>query len=165
MCGAGSAHVPPWLSLPQALPCLWEEECQAGAGGTERDIAGPPVSSQGTEGPCGRFSRVYLRHYSCSSVVQIGCASTFLPEYGFKPHLVPCRDPQDGEGAQHTSFSPDTSLHQVRFPPGPWPRAPGVAWEPGHAEQHHQGQVGLVGVLGVWGAQLPSHLLLLQALR
>lgn len=67
------------------------------------------MSSQGTEGPCRRFSWVYLRHNSCSSVVHMGYASTFLPEYGFKPHLVPCRDHQDGEGALHTSFSPDSS--------------------------------------------------------
>lgn len=65
----------------------------------------------------------------------------------------------------HSLLTPLTPLHQVCFPSGPWPRAPGVAWEPGHAEQHHQGQVGLVGVPGVWGAQLPSHLLPLQALR
>lgn len=59
--GQAVPRVPPWLSLPQAVPCLWEEERQAGAGGTERDIAGPAVSGQGTQGPCRRFSRVHLR--------------------------------------------------------------------------------------------------------
>lgn len=49
--GQAVPRVPPWLSLPQAVPCLWEEERQAGAGGTERDIAGPAVSGQGTQGP------------------------------------------------------------------------------------------------------------------
>lgn len=54
--GQAVSHVPPWLSLPQAVPRLWEEERQAGAGGTERVIAGPPVSrgsGQGTQGLCG----------------------------------------------------------------------------------------------------------------
>lgn len=44
--GAGSGPVSPWPPLLEAVPRLREEERQAGAGGAERDVAGPPVSRE-----------------------------------------------------------------------------------------------------------------------
>jgi len=66
------------------------------------------------------------------------------------------KDPRGGENTGHTPLSrlsPHLCTHQVRLPPGPRPQPLRVAREPGHAEWHHQGQVGLAGV---WGCGEPT---------
>lgn len=83
--GAGGGPVSPQPPLLEAVPCLREEERQAGAGGAQRDVAGSPVSRERARGrgvPIvgGRWEggRVRPRPRGCSFGVGIGCASAFF---------------------------------------------------------------------------------------
>lgn len=93
----------------------------------------------------------------------------FLQGCGFKSRLAasPATDPSPmktlrvGRALGHPPLPPPDLVScalQLRVPPGPRPRPLCVAGEPGHTQQHHQGQVGLLflGSRGCSGGGEPT---------